>query len=111
VVADGRAAVEAVRAKDYDVVLMDSQMPGIDGMEATRLIRALPPPKSTITIIALTANAMVGASEQYRAAGMDDYVAKPIDVELLRAKLAALAASRRALPGDDGASKARAYGL
>ncbi|MGH7034598.1 MAG: response regulator, partial [Stellaceae bacterium] len=111
VVADGRAAVEAVRAKDYDVVLMDSQMPGIDGVEATRLIRALPPPKSAVTIIALTANAMVGASEQYRAAGMDDYVAKPIDVELLRAKLAALAAARRALPRDDGESKARAYGL
>jgi CheY-like chemotaxis protein len=111
VVADGRAAVEAVSAKDYDVVLMDSQMPGLDGVEATRLIRALPAPKNAITIIALTANAMVGASEQYRAAGMDDYVAKPIDVELLRAKLAALAAARRAPPRDDGSSKARAYGF
>ena len=110
VVADGRAAVEAVRAKHYDVVLMDSQMPGIDGVEATRLIRALPPPKNAITIIALTANAMVGASEQYRAAGMDDYVAKPIDVELLRAKLAALA-GRQARSCDSDAAKARAAGI
>ena len=110
VVADGRAAVEAVRAKHYDVVLMDSQMPGIDGVEATRLIRALPPPKNAITIIALTANAMVGASEQYRAAGMDDYVAKPIDVELLRAKLAALA-GRQARSCDGDAAKARAAGM
>ncbi len=96
VVDDGHGAVEAVRTKDYDVVLMDSQMPGLDGIEATRQIRNLPAPKGNLPIIALTANAMMGASEQYLAAGMTDYVSKPIDARLLCGKLDALAASLRA---------------
>jgi len=110
VVDDGHKAVEAVRAKDYDVVLMDSQMPGLDGVEATRQIRALPPPKGTLPIIALTANAMMGASEHYLAAGMTDYVSKPIDARLLIGKLDALLQSLRGEATADAVVKRRAAG-
>jgi PAS domain S-box-containing protein len=87
VAADGVAAVEAVRDGDFDLVLMDVQMPDLDGVGATRRIRTLPPPKSAIPIVALTANAMSGAAEQYLAAGMDDYVSKPIKPATLLAKI------------------------
>jgi PAS domain S-box-containing protein len=99
---NGVQAVAAVQRKDYDVVLMDSQMPVLDGMQATRQIRALPPPKCDIPIIALTANAMAGACEQYLAAGMNDYVSKPIDAGYLRAKLEKIAAAAR--PDPSGAA-------
>ncbi len=89
-VENGEEAVEAVRNSDYDVVLMDVQMPVLDGLQATKQIRALPPPKSEIPIIALTAHAMAGACEQYLAAGMSDYVSKPLDPAILLAKLAAI---------------------
>jgi signal transduction histidine kinase/DNA-binding response OmpR family regulator len=91
VVEDGNKAVDAVRRSDYDVILMDVQMPELDGVGATREIRALPPPKCAIPIIALTANAMTGAKAEYLQAGMDDYVPKPIQPELLFAKLARIA--------------------
>jgi PAS domain S-box-containing protein len=84
----GLEAVDAVRDADYDVVLMDVQMPGLDGVEATKRIRALAAPKGEIPIIALTAHAMAGAREEYIAAGMNDYVSKPIQRETLFAKLA-----------------------
>ena len=79
-VANGREAVEALRTKDYDLVLMDVQMPGMDGFEATRLIRS---PKGQtkhpqIPILAMTAYAMVGDREECLRAGMDDYIAKPV---------------------------------
>jgi signal transduction histidine kinase/ActR/RegA family two-component response regulator/HPt (histidine-containing phosphotransfer) domain-containing protein len=90
VVENGNQAVAAVRDGDYDVVLMDVQMPELDGVEATLRIRALPPPKHLVTIIALTAHAMRGAKEEYLAAGMDDFVSKPIDAALLLDKLARL---------------------
>ena len=79
VVENGELAFEAVCNADYDVVLMDVQMPVLDGVQATRRIRALPPPKNTVPIIALTAHAMTGAKEEYLAAEMDDYLSKPID--------------------------------
>jgi PAS domain S-box-containing protein len=87
---NGAVAVEAVRDGLFDVVLMDVQMPVLDGTQATRQIRALPAPKSAITVIALTAHAMVGAKEEYLAAGMDDYLTKPIDPTALLSRLADL---------------------
>jgi signal transduction histidine kinase/DNA-binding response OmpR family regulator len=89
-VANGVLAVDAVRRNDYDVVLMDVQMPELDGVQATKQIRALPPPKCSIRIIAMTAHAMAGDRETYLSAGMDDYVSKPIEVPILIAKLASL---------------------
>jgi PAS domain S-box-containing protein len=79
VVADGLATIEAWRNGNFDLILMDCQMPGMDGYEATREIRKLEQGERHITIVALTANAMKGDEEKCRAAGMDDYLSKPID--------------------------------
>ena len=87
VVENGHQAVDAVRHGDYDLVLMDVQMPELDGVEATKRIRALPAPKCNIPIVALTAHAMSGAKEEYLEAGMNDYVSKPIQPAVLFAKL------------------------
>ena len=92
VVENGALAVEAVRAADYDLVLMDVQMPVLDGVEATKRIRALPAPKNRVPIIALTAHAMTGAKEEYLAAEMDDYLPKPIDIDDLFSRLSEVAA-------------------
>jgi signal transduction histidine kinase/DNA-binding response OmpR family regulator len=87
VVDDGRAAVDAVDAGEYDLVLMDVQMPELDGLEATRQIRARWPDRA-IRIVGLTANAMAGDREACIAAGMDDYVSKPVRPEDLAAAIA-----------------------
>ena len=88
VVANGLEAVAAIRNKDYDLVLMDVQMPEMDGVAATRAIRKLSGAKGDVPIIALTANAMAGDREHYMGAGMDDYVSKPIQPDLLQAAIA-----------------------
>ncbi len=67
--ADGEAAVEAVRTGQFDLVLMDVQMPGMDGMTATRAIRALDSPAAATPVIALTANVLPEQIEAYSAAG------------------------------------------
>jgi len=85
---NGLQAVEAVRRSDFDVVLMDIQMPELDGVGAARQIRALPEPKSSVPIIAVTAHAMAGAREEYLEAGMDDYISKPFQPALLLYTLA-----------------------
>jgi CheY-like chemotaxis protein len=87
-VGDGQLAVEAVRRGDYDLVLMDLQMPGMDGMEATRAIRALGDARAGVPIIAMTANAFEADRQACLDAGMDDHVAKPIDVEQLAQAIA-----------------------
>ncbi len=87
VVENGLEAVEAVSKGDFALVLMDIRMPEMDGVAATRAIRALPGPAARIPIVAVTANAMVGDDAKYLAAGMDDYMAKPIEPEKLRATL------------------------
>lgn len=88
VVADGSAAIDAVLAKAYDLILMDVQMPVMDGLEATRRIRAMTKPGSIhLPIVAVTANAMTGDDRQCLDAGMDDYVTKPIDRARLLSKV------------------------
>jgi CheY-like chemotaxis protein len=88
IVADGSAAIQAVLDKAYDLVLMDVQMPVMDGLEATRRIRAMTRPGgSHLPIVAVTANAMTGDDRQCLDAGMDDYVTKPIDRARLLSKV------------------------
>ena len=84
VVSDGKEAYQAVQHKDFALVLMDCQMPEMDGYAATKAIREWEAGKHHIPIIALTANAMSGDREKCLAAGMDDYLTKPIHQEKLR---------------------------
>ncbi|HVO97044.1 MAG TPA: response regulator [Bryobacteraceae bacterium] len=92
VVANGREAVEAVDRERFDVVLMDSQMPEMDGYEAAATIRALERRTGRhVPIIAVTADAMCGEDRKYLAAGMDGYLTKPIDAERLNELLASIA--------------------
>ncbi|MCA9757501.1 MAG: response regulator [Candidatus Eisenbacteria bacterium] len=81
--ADGREAIRAASTLPYDLILMDCQMPEVDGLEATERIRALPAPASHVPIVALTANAIQGDRERCLAAGMDDYLSKPIQRDAL----------------------------
>jgi len=96
-VANGREALEALKTLPYDLVLMDVQMPEMDGLEATRQIRnpqsAIP--NRNIPIIAMTAHAMQGDREKCLEAGMDDYVSKPVSPKALAEAL------RKWLPGED----------
>jgi len=85
----GIEAVAAVKKNHYDLVFMDVQMPEIDGLEATRQIRALDGKASSVPIVALTASALSGDDEICFAAGMDNYLAKPIDRSKLEVLLAA----------------------
>jgi signal transduction histidine kinase/ActR/RegA family two-component response regulator len=96
-VGDGDSAVTAARANDYDVILMDVQMPGADGLAATRSIRAMatdPDPavrrRSLVPVVAVTAHAMRGDAERCLDAGMDRHLAKPVQAGRLRACLAQL---------------------
>jgi signal transduction histidine kinase/CheY-like chemotaxis protein/HPt (histidine-containing phosphotransfer) domain-containing protein len=83
VAGSGDEAVAAAQRRRYDVILMDGQMPGMDGFEATARIRAFEGPVRRTPIVALTASAMRGDRERYLEAGMDDYVAKPMTPEQL----------------------------
>ena len=80
---NGIEAIESVERQPYDVVLMDVQMPEMDGLEASRRITAKYTPEQRPRIVAMTANAMQGDREECLAAGMDDYVTKPIRVDTL----------------------------
>ena len=111
---NGAEALEAVQREPYDVVLMDVQMPVMDGLEATRRIKALEAPHGSIPIIAMTANAMSEDRDRCLEAGMDDYLSKPIDSAVLFEKLANWSRVGKALSGskrrpsvaDDPQSKA-----
>jgi PAS domain S-box-containing protein len=85
---DGAQALAALARESFDLVLMDMQMPVMDGIEATRAIRALPGRARTIPIIALTANAMTEEVERCRVAGMNDHLAKPLERDEMRRVLA-----------------------
>ncbi|MEZ5451369.1 MAG: response regulator [Thiothrix sp.] len=84
---NGLQALEALRKKPFDVIFMDMQMPEMDGLEATRRIRAEFPPERQPVIIAMTANAMEGDRQQCLNAGMNDYISKPILPETVAAAL------------------------
>jgi len=98
---DGSIAVQKVRQQGYDVVLMDMQMPVMDGLSATREIRKLPG-SADLPILAMTANAMTGDRERCLEAGMNDHIAKPIDPQDLQDKL-----RRWVKPAQQGAVRAR----
>jgi len=83
VVTDGVQVLEALKAQPYDVVLMDVQMPEIDGEQATKRIRKELPAERQPWIVALTAHALKGDRERYLAVGMNDYLSKPINLERL----------------------------
>ncbi len=96
IVGDGAQAVEAVRNGEFDLVLMDVQMPEVDGYEATRRIRALEGPVASIPIVALTANAVAGYEELSLQAGMNGHVSKPVTLAGLAALLGRYAPRRAA---------------
>jgi CheY-like chemotaxis protein len=88
VAADGAAAAARAAAGRFDAVLMDLQMPRLDGFAATRLIRQAEPPGVRVPIIALTASATTGEDERCRAAGMDGFLTKPVRLDTLGSALA-----------------------
>jgi signal transduction histidine kinase/DNA-binding response OmpR family regulator len=103
IAATGAEAVEMARRQRYDAILMDVQMPAMNGVEATARIREIGGDRARVPVVALTANAMPGAREHYLSMGMDDYIAKPINrtevMAILRRLIVAAPAS-----GEDGAS-------
>ena len=97
VVANGREAVEAAARGDYDAILMDCQMPEMDGYEATRRSASARAGRSGASRSSrMTANAMQGDREQCLAAGMDDYLSKPVRRDILRAVVERWARARAA---------------
>ncbi|MCC3155424.1 PAS domain-containing protein [Hymenobacter sp. BT770] len=109
---DGEKGLRLLTDHVYDVVLMDIQMPGLSGVEVTRAVRQLPDPlRAQVPILALTANAFREDNERYRAAGMNDCLAKPFEEEALYHKLNALrTAPRTTLPYDLTKLRAMAHG-
>ena len=102
-VADGNEALQAHRSNPYDLILMDCQMPIMDGFEACRHIRELDQPQPII--IAVTANALVGERDRCLGAGMDDYLSKPFQAEQLVAIVKKWVDSRLGFRGDNGSGE------
>jgi CheY-like chemotaxis protein len=100
IAANGLEVLEALQRQHYDIILMDVQMPDMDGLEACRIIGKEWPPEQRPRIVAMTANAMQGDREECLAAGMDDYLTKPIQVNALQEVLerSGLWAKRRSQP-------------
>jgi CheY-like chemotaxis protein len=93
VVADGNEALVALERTRFSAVLMDCQMPGLDGYAATRELRASDHAGRRVPVIAMTAGATAGERERCLSAGMDDYISKPVDVAQLKATLSRWTAS------------------
>ncbi|HMC22009.1 MAG TPA: response regulator, partial [Thermoanaerobaculia bacterium] len=83
VVGSGAEAIDAIRRRSYDLILLDCQMPDIDGYDVARSIRRMASATRRIPIVAMTAHAMEGEREKCLAAGMDDYLAKPVSTQRL----------------------------
>lgn len=107
IVGSGEEAIESCKSGSYDVVLMDIEMPDMDGITATGQIREELPESDMPYIVALTANAMASERESYLRSGMDDYLSKPIDVEALDTSLRKAAKFRKSIhkQGDGGMSE------
>nr|WP_272881642.1 response regulator [Fundidesulfovibrio soli] len=95
-VSDGQQALDILTRSRFDVVLMDIQMPEMDGLEATRRLRAGGTINRDVPVVALTAHAMSGDRDRFLAAGMDEYLTKPMEMQALREVLT------RLLPGAPG---------
>ncbi|MCC7477552.1 response regulator [bacterium] len=104
---NGREAIACVSSKSYDLVLMDCQMPELDGYAASAEIRRLDGPASQVPIIAMTAHAMAGDRERCLSAGMSDYITKPIDREALIAALKRWTAERHDASGSAQAAQSQ----
>ncbi len=100
VVTTGQEAVDALRRAPYDLILMDVQMPVMDGLEATQHIRSTLPPERQPHIVAMTANAMEGDRERCLEAGMNDYIAKPVRPENLAEVIQRRTAAQNPTPPD-----------
>jgi signal transduction histidine kinase/DNA-binding response OmpR family regulator len=96
----GAAAVEAAATEHFDVILMDVRMPGMDGLEATRRIRALPAPRANVPVVALTAQAFTDQVEACRLAGMNTHISKPFAQVALLAAVAEIASATASSPSD-----------
>ena len=83
IVNDGLEAVEAVKRSEFNLILMDENMPNMSGIEATKIIKKLET-RNKIPILAVTANAIKGDREKFLEAGMDDYISKPINANKLK---------------------------
>jgi signal transduction histidine kinase/CheY-like chemotaxis protein/HPt (histidine-containing phosphotransfer) domain-containing protein len=111
-VEDGAVALAVVQQERFDLVLMDLQMPIMDGLEATRRIRALPPPHNQVPIVAVTASAMAEQVSACRKAGMDGHLAKPIDREMMLRTVAQFARGGSPAPaGEASPATAPSTGL
>ncbi len=98
---NGKIAVDKVSVNDYDVVLMDIQMPMMDGVEATKNIRKLPPPKNATKIIAMTANVLQEDIQRYLEAGMNAHLSKPFQKDDLFLKIALMMDGKTEFPTTD----------
>jgi CheY-like chemotaxis protein/HPt (histidine-containing phosphotransfer) domain-containing protein len=97
---NGQIALDTVRSRQFDLILMDIQMPVLSGVDATLAIREWEHGRGHTPIIAMTAHAMAGDAERFLAAGMDGYVSKPIQAEILRAEIDRLTQSQIASEGE-----------
>lgn len=94
---DGHTAVKMATENKYDLIIMDLQIPGIDGLEATKQIRAFEKGTDPAIIIALTASALQGDMEKCLSAGMDDYMSKPMEFNTLEGKIRKFFSNRMVL--------------
>jgi CheY-like chemotaxis protein len=104
---DGRSAVQAAQDEDFDAVLMDLHMPELDGIGATRAIRALPGSRAGLPIVALTADAFADTRARCLEAGMNDFLSKPVTLDALAQVLARALAATAALGRPEVAATAK----